>query len=63
MWSPDEPVFVNVTERRRVPMALLDDVRRPDETVLLCTHEMSVRSQRVLARVLACVFARCHMHM
>jgi hypothetical protein len=31
MWSPDEPVFTNVTERKRIPMALLDTVRRPDE--------------------------------
>ena len=32
MWCPDEPVFINVTERRRVPMALLDSVLQPNET-------------------------------
>ena len=29
MWWPDEPVFYNVTERRRVPMALPPGVRTP----------------------------------
>ena len=29
MWWPDEPVFYNVTQRRRIPMALPPNVRQP----------------------------------
>ena len=28
MWWPDEPVFYNVTQRRRIPMALPPNVRQ-----------------------------------
>jgi hypothetical protein len=64
LWNPDEPVFVNVTERRRVPMALRYDVVHPNETDknFLLREAAKLGEAEEVAAVLSLSLSHTHTH-